>query len=71
VEAIDYPPGEMRAFAFSDQPVRVYSGEVEILVRFRSRSEAALHVGIQYQACDESACFAPVRKAVEVPAPPG
>jgi uncharacterized protein YyaL (SSP411 family) len=71
VEAIDYPPGEMRAFAFSDQPVRVYSGDVEILVRFRSRSETALHVGIQYQACDESACFAPVRKTVELPAPPG
>jgi hypothetical protein len=73
LEAIDYPPGETQSFAFSDQPIRVYTGDVDILIRFKSTvpNDASLRVGIQYQACDESACFAPVRKPFELAAPPG
>jgi hypothetical protein len=69
VDGIDYPPGEMQSFAFADQPIRVYSGDVTILIRFKSLQREAPRVAIQYQACDESACFAPVRKPVEVIAP--
>lgn len=73
VDSVDYPPGEMQSFAFADQPIRVYSGEVKIAIRFKSAvaRDAELRLAIQYQACDDSACFAPVRKPIEIGLPTG
>jgi hypothetical protein len=67
VESIDYPPGEEQRFAFADQPVRVYGGNVTIAVRFRSDQDASAPpaVTLSYQACDDSACLPPVTKQVE------
>ena len=67
VAGIEYPPGELRPLAFSEQPVRVYSGEVTIAVRF-SQPPAGKRttLSLYYQACDERACLPPVTKTVDV-----
>jgi uncharacterized protein YyaL (SSP411 family) len=69
--SIEYPPGEEQGFPFVEQPVRVYSGEVTILVQFSQPPLPESHVklSLSYQACDESACFPPVTKQIEVEVP--
>ena len=70
--AFEYPQGESRGFAFSPEPMRVYSGQVVVSVRFSDRwkVQAPLQLTLAYQACDESACLPPVTKQFEVEAPP-
>ena len=43
--SIDYPPGEEQAFGFSEQPIRVYAGDVVIAVRFKAVTLAADRCG--------------------------
>ena len=68
---IEYPPGEQRRFAFSDKPVRVYSGDVTILIRFPQTppADSAVRLSITYQACDETACFPPVTRQMNIDVP--
>ena len=67
---IDYPPGEEQAFGFTDKPIRVYSGDVVLALRFKAVMVGAgpLQLSLSYQPCDESACLPPVTKTVEVKA---
>jgi uncharacterized protein YyaL (SSP411 family) len=69
IESIDYPPGEDQGFAFSNSPIRVYSGTLAIAVRFRSPipAGAKLKASLKYQACDDNACFPPAVKHMELP----
>lgn len=66
VERVDYPPGELRAFAFAEQGIRVYEGAVLVVVRFKPGAEAVgpVKLAVTYQACDEDACLPPVVKEV-------
>ncbi len=68
VESIDYPPGQERRFGFAEQPIRVYAGEIVIVVTFKTPSaiRRPILVGLQYQACDDNACLPPVTKQIEV-----
>jgi uncharacterized protein YyaL (SSP411 family) len=68
---IDYPRSNEQRFAFADKPIRVYDGEVEIVVRFKKPQTGAprVKVSLSYQACDESACLPPVTKQIEVTTP--
>ncbi len=68
IELIDYPPGEEQAFAFTDKPIRVYSGDVVINVRFKGVTVGGgpLNLAVSYQPCDESACLPVVTKMVRV-----
>jgi hypothetical protein len=68
---VEYPPGELRQLAFADEPIRVYEGEVRLLVHLPSPRGSAgpLRLALTYQACDENACFPPVTKEIEVPLP--
>lgn len=65
---VEYPPGREMGFAFADKPIRVYDGDVTIVVRFASprREGAPAKLALSYQACDERACLPPVTKQVEV-----
>ena len=71
IAGIDYPNGKEHRFAFADKPIRVYDGEVEIVVRFKKpqTGTSRLKVSLSYQACDESACLPPVMKQIEVTTP--
>jgi len=68
VTNIDYPPGELQRFAFSEAPIRVHTGDVIIVVTFNSPPSAAARLALYYQACDDTACFPPVTKQLDVPA---
>jgi thiol:disulfide interchange protein len=69
VESIDYPAGMEHQFGFSDVPLLAYSGDVQIAVRFDDSVNESIQMSLQYQACDESACLAPVTKRFEIRAP--
>jgi uncharacterized protein YyaL (SSP411 family) len=73
VESIDYPPGTLRQFDFTDEPITVYDGEARIIVRFKLPVTNEVNVSLHYQACDETACLPEVARQVEVhpPLPPG
>ncbi|HWE97488.1 MAG TPA: DUF255 domain-containing protein [Tepidisphaeraceae bacterium] len=64
---VEYPPGREMGFAFADKPIRVYDGDVMIVVRFASpgREGMPVKLALSYQACDERACLPPVTKQVE------
>jgi uncharacterized protein YyaL (SSP411 family) len=65
---VEYPPGEEQRFAFADQPIRVYNGEVTLVVRLVAPlpSGSSVRLNLSYQACDDTACLPPVTKQVEV-----
>jgi uncharacterized protein YyaL (SSP411 family) len=69
VPAVEYPPGELRGFAFADAPLRVYAGEVTIAVRFNEAPAGPITLSLRYQACDDRACFPPVSKQLQVSIP--
>ncbi len=71
VEAVEYPPGQLRRLAFADQELRVYSGTITIAVRFRESMSGRppLRMALTYQACADDVCLPPVTKQFEINAP--
>jgi len=65
---IDYPPGEERRFAFAEETLRVYEGDVEIVARLDQPLPPGTRarVALTYQACTEDACLAVATKLTEV-----
>jgi suppressor for copper-sensitivity B len=69
---LQYPAGEMKTFAFADQPLSVYEGEIGISVVAEVPPSASgvypISVDLTYQACDDRSCLAPVtaRDSIEV-----
>jgi suppressor for copper-sensitivity B len=69
---VDYPPGQMKTFAFEEQPLSVYEGEVTITGRFRIPPDTAegqwpITVELTYQACDDRSCLPPVTTRQTMP----
>jgi thiol:disulfide interchange protein len=59
-----YPPGEMKTFAFADQPISVYDGQFLISVELTIPSDVAdervtSRATLRYQACDDRRCLPP------------
>jgi len=74
LEVLDvaYPKPRHENYSFSQKPVSVFSGEFEIVTRFKAPAAAppgpAVLTGkLRYQACTESSCLPP--KTVEVRLP--
>jgi suppressor for copper-sensitivity B len=68
---VDYPPGEMKRFAFADQPISVYEGTVAIPIRLSlppSTPQGPLRVAgkLRYQACNDRLCLPPVETTAQV-----
>ncbi|MEM1109560.1 MAG: DUF255 domain-containing protein [Planctomycetota bacterium] len=62
VEAdVAYPPAETETYLFSNQPLDVYSGRVEIVVR---ADQPISSLTLTYQACTDSACLEPVTRTI-------
>ena len=66
--ALDYPQGEMKTFAFADQPISVYEDEVALIATFtvpssQTEGVAPIEVKLTYQACDDRSCLPPVTTA--------
>jgi Thiol:disulfide interchange protein DsbD, N-terminal len=63
-EQIIYPKPESEKFAFSQNPVSVFTGNFEILTRFKAPASArpgfAVITGkLRYQACNNKECLQP------------
>ena len=68
VEVIEirYPPGEMKAFAFtSDQELSIYEGDVAVIatvsVSAQTRASVPVTGTVSYQACSDRVCLPPTR----------
>src|SRR4029077_12595002 len=64
VEQVSYPKAEQEKFAFSPNPVSIFSGNFEIATRFRAAADANPGLGIlggklRYQACNNKECLPP------------
>jgi suppressor for copper-sensitivity B len=64
LEDIDYPAGEMQRFAFEEEPLSVYDGQVVILAQLRLGDEAIEGtqpvIGqLTFQACNDRSCLPP------------
>ena len=62
---IVFPAGELKTFAFADQPISVYDGSVSIIADVAIPSDAPagdwpVEVSLTYQACDDRSCLPPV-----------
>ena len=59
---ITYPRGEMMTFAFSDDTISVYGGEITLTGELRGE-----RVVLVYQACDDTRCLSPVERELNGP----
>lgn len=69
-EAVEYPKPLMEKFEFSPAPLSVFSGEFDILTKFKIPANAPVGMSIvtgklRYQACNDRMCLPP--KTIEVP----
>ncbi|MBZ5605332.1 MAG: protein-disulfide reductase DsbD N-terminal domain-containing protein [Acidobacteriia bacterium] len=72
VAGIVYPKPQMEKYTFSEKPLSVYTGDFEIVTRFKVPATA--HLGpavlsgkLRYQACTDRMCLPP--KTVDVSLP--
>lgn len=67
-----YPKAQMEKYEFSPKPLSVYTGNFELVTKFKVAANATPGPGaavgkLRYQACNNKACFPP--KTVEVTLP--
>jgi hypothetical protein len=60
---VSYPPGKSMTFAFSEQPLSVYDGEVAIELE---PERGATEFTLVYQACDDTRCLSPVSRELPI-----
>lgn len=66
-----YPPAKMMAFAFTDEPIAVYEGEVTIVTELvlpqdLDGDRLAIDARLRYQACDDKSCLPPVTSEASI-----
>ena len=67
-----YPNPQVKKFAFADQPLRVYEGELQLKVLLNADKKAAkgnrsVHCKLNVQACDDKLCYPPATLDVVIP----
>ena len=72
VEFITYPDPQVKTFAFSETPLKVYEGETNVKLRLLADKTTKpgkhnLSATLRVQACDDKVCYAPGAVAVTVP----
>ena len=70
--AVEYPKPAMEKAEFSDKPLSVYTGNFEIVTKFRRAAKASPGPGflsgkLRYQACNDKMCLPPKTLDVKVP----
>ena len=70
--AIVYPKGHLEKYSFSEKPLSVYTGDFDVVTRFRVPKDApkgARKVSgkVRYQACTATVCYPPHTLTVELP----
>lgn len=71
LEAVEivYPPAKMQRFSFSETPLSIYDGVLEVTTKFKKTATAqpgpAVMTGkLRYQACNDKMCLPP--RTVEI-----
>ena len=69
---IKYPAPKNEKYEFSEKPLSVVSGDIEIVTKFKPSANANLGPGYQtgklrYQACNDKMCFPPKTVDVKLP----
>lgn len=69
MEQIAYPKAQMEKYDFSPTPLSVFSGNFEIVTRFKAPAGAApgpamMNGKLRYQACNNRECLPP--KTIDV-----
>ncbi len=72
VAGVVYPKPQMEKYAFSDKPLSVYTGDFEIVTKFKVPASAPPGLAVisgklRYQACTDRMCLPP--KTVDVSLP--
>ncbi len=71
VVRVEYPEAETVSYDFSEKPLSVYSGEIEIVTILKAPAKAVagekLSGRLHYQACNDKACLAPTATDISVP----
>jgi len=67
--AVIFPKPQMEKYEFSDKPLSVFTGDFDLIAKFKVPAAASQGPGImlgklRYQACNSNSCFPP--KTVEV-----
>ncbi len=65
-----YPKPEQKNYSFSTKPVSVFTGEFQIITKFKVAANALAGPGVvvgklHYQACSEDTCYRPA--TLEIP----
>jgi hypothetical protein len=71
VEAI-YPKPEEKNYPFSPKPVSVFTGEFQVVTRFKVDAGAPAGPGVligrlRYQACSDDTCYRPATVEIRLP----
>jgi hypothetical protein len=75
VEQIAYPDPDKFETQFSDAPLDVYDGILNLTARVRldpastSLNQVPMRILVRYQACDEGSCLAPAEQILDVSVP--
>lgn len=69
---ISFPKPSMEKYAFSPTPLSVYTGNFQIVNKFKVPANAAAGMAVQtgklrYQACNNKACFPPKTLEIKLP----
>jgi Disulphide bond corrector protein DsbC len=67
-----YPKPEERNYSFSSKPVSVFTGQFQILARFKVGANAPPGPGVllgklRYQACSDDTCYRPAAVEIRLP----
>jgi hypothetical protein len=71
-EAVTYPKPSMEKYSFDPRPFSVYTGKFDLIAHFKVAANAPAGPGmangkLQYQACNDRACFAPKTVDIVIP----
>ncbi|MEM6854628.1 MAG: thioredoxin domain-containing protein [Planctomycetota bacterium] len=61
---VTYPPAAIERYLFTDEPLSVYEGRIEIMVQADASVDA---ITLTTQACTDSACLAPETRTLKLP----
>lgn len=67
-----FPKPALEKYEFSEKPLSVFSGDFQILTRFKVEAKAERGPGIllgklRYQACSNNTCYRPVTLEIRLP----
>ena len=71
-EQVIYPKAQLEKYDFSEKPVSVFSGNFEIVTKFKTSADATggpatVNGKLRYQACNNKECLAPRTLDVQLP----